>query len=73
MARRKETVDDIKKRLASGDASDRLILATWEWVEANGGTVVVSGGIRVVRWPEDGKYTFSVDVRCTGKAPERKS
>lgn len=45
--------------------------ATQHWVEANGGSLVVVGGIEIVTFPDDLKYNFRVSVRCTGKRPEK--
>lgn len=50
-------------------AADRLLKAVAHWVEANGGKVLIVGGVEVQDFHE-GKYKFRVAVRCAGRWPE---
>jgi hypothetical protein len=59
-----------RKRIATGDvATNRLYEAVAAYVEKNGGSVVVIGGIQIQEWPGDGKFKFTVAVRCSGRRP----
>ena len=63
---------DLKKnkRIKTGDiVIDKLYEAVREYVEKNKGTVIVIGGIAVVR-ESSLKYNYGIMVRCTGKPPQ---
>lgn len=40
-----------------------------KWAEANGGKVVVAGGIEVQKFPGDDDFTFRIAIKCTGRKP----
>lgn len=48
---------------------DALYEAVSKWVEANGGKLVVIGGIEIMKWPLDRKGQFRVSIGCLGKMP----
>jgi hypothetical protein len=48
----------------------RLYRAVANYVEKNGGVVIVAGGIEIQEWPERGRFNFSVAVKCTGRKPK---
>ena len=51
------------------DPISQLYRAVIRYVEANGGTLAVIGGISIIRFDErDGNFT--VGVRCSGKRPQ---
>lgn len=54
-------------------ARNRLFHAVAAYMTERGGKVVVVGPIRIQRWPGDGEYRYSVEVRCTGTAPAPES
>lgn len=49
---------------------DRLYQAVRGYIEKNGGSVLVIGGIRIEEWPEDNGHSFYVSVKCTGLKPQ---
>jgi len=40
-----------------------------KWAEVNGGKVVVTSGIEVIKVPGDDDHTFRIAIKCTGKQP----
>jgi hypothetical protein len=65
-----------KKRLTAmrfrkGDPAHNLLAATQHWVHANGGKLLVVGGIGLMSNNLD-RYKFSVVVGCMGRKPEIK-
>lgn len=58
------------KAKSEDQARDDLLNAAAAWVESRGGSVVVVGGIRIITWPEEGEFKFTVGVRCTGRKPQ---
>ena len=51
-------------------ATERLYKAVAAYVEKNGGTVVVAGGIQIQEWPGDGEFRYTVAVKCSGRRPK---
>jgi hypothetical protein len=47
----------------------RLYKAVANYIERAGGKVLVTGGIQIQQWPGDGKFRFTVAVKCTGRKP----
>ena len=47
----------------------RLYRAVANYVKQAGGEVLVAGGIQIIQWPVDGKFRFTVGVKCTGRKP----
>lgn len=56
-------------KYSKDDAADRLLRAVADWVNANGGSAVVAGGIGIQQYPDDLKYNYQVVVRVTGCKP----
>lgn len=50
---------------------DRLLKAVQNYVEKNGGKLLVIGGIEIQKWPSDNAYCFRVAVKCMGKLPAK--
>jgi hypothetical protein len=48
---------------------DALYKAVQAYVTANGGSILVIGGITIQEWPQDNQYVFHVAVKCCGKLP----
>lgn len=59
-----------KKTRPYNDIIDDLYLAVQQYVESNGGNVVVIGGVQVQQWPFDLEHNFTIGIRCTGKKPK---
>ena len=55
-------------RFRKNDPAHNLLAATQHWVKANGGVLVVIGGIRILH---EGKHKFKVCVGCLGRMPEK--
>lgn len=51
---------------------DRVYNAVAAYVKANGGNVVVAGGIEIQEWPGEWPGNFRVAVKCLGRKPELK-
>ena len=56
----------LAKRGALADSVHRVLAA---YIAHLGGKVVVSGPIQIQLWPGDGKFDFTVAVKCTGRKP----
>ena len=57
-------------RFISGrDPASKLQRAVVRYVESRGGSIVVVGGIGLIRGPRD---NFTISVDCTGTAPKSK-
>jgi hypothetical protein len=55
-------------RWRRGDHVHNIHVAVQRWIHANGGTLVVSGGLELQDWQEGlGKYR--VALRCLGRRP----
>jgi hypothetical protein len=48
-----------------------LYEAVAQYIEKNGGSVIVIGGIEIQQWPHDPMGKFRVAVSLLGKIPER--
>ena len=48
---------------------DALYRGVIRYVEANGGSLLVVGGVQVLEWPGDPKAKFSIVVKCMGEKP----
>jgi hypothetical protein len=48
-----------------------LYRAVQKYVEVNGGKLAVIGGIKIIEWPGDSSYNFTVGVGCTGRRPQK--
>ena len=53
-------------RFRKNDPAHNLLAATQHWVKANGGALVVIGGIGILR---EGEHKFRVCVGCLGREP----
>lgn len=52
---------------------DRLYKAVQNYVEKNGGKLVVIGPVQIVEWPGDRvRFCFGVNVKCLGRKPKKK-
>lgn len=49
---------------------NRLYKAVENYVRKSGGKVIVIGGIQIQEWPGDGKFKFTVAVKCCGRKPK---
>jgi hypothetical protein len=57
-----------KVNLPTGrDPVSQLYRAVVRYVESMGGSVLVVGGIQILRWPGERAGSFMVGVKCTGK------
>jgi len=52
---------------AGSDPTSELHDAVVAWVKAKGGTAIVTSGPEVQHWPGDGKLTYRVAIRVTGR------
>lgn len=70
MAQRKKKAKKDRDVLA-GDRTPvgQLFRAVRRYVNANGGSIVVIGGIYVLEWPGDAAGKFTVAVKCLGRKP----
>lgn len=51
--------------------TNRLFGAVQNFVERNGGKLVIVGPITVQEWPQDNKGVFHVAVKCLGRKPKQ--
>ena len=51
------------------DTYDELYKAVQKYVEANGGSVLVIGGVQLIQMPDSLKYNYTIGVKCTGVPP----
>ena len=51
-------------------AEDSLYAAVANYVNKNGGSAIVIGGIQIQEWPGAGKLNYTVGIKCTGIKPE---
>jgi len=51
--------------------SDRLLKAAVNYIEKNGGTAVIVGGIEIQKWPEDQDFNYRLAIRITGLRPNK--
>lgn len=58
-----------KKAPAMSRHVDRLYKAVANYVEKNGGKLVVIGGVQMQEWPADNPGVFHVSVKCMGRKP----
>jgi hypothetical protein len=58
-------------RFRKNDPGHNVLVAVNRWVRANGGNLVVIGGIEVQDWAE-GLGKFKVAIPCLGKKPVKK-
>lgn len=49
---------------------ERLWKAVQNYVEKEGGKLVVIGDVQILKWPGDGQFNFTVGVKCTGRVPD---
>lgn len=59
-----------RKRTKIDPHIELLYKAVQNYVEQNGGKLVVIGGITVQEWPQDNKGIFHVAVKCLGRMPK---
>jgi hypothetical protein len=48
---------------------DALYKAVANYVKANGGKLVVVGGVRIEEWPGEPDLVFHVAIKCMGRKP----
>lgn len=70
----------VKKKKAKRDplAGDRtptgqLYRAVRRYIESNGGSILVIGGVQIESWPGEGEFKFVLGVRCMGRKPKQDS
>ena len=51
---------------------DNLYKAVQEYIEDADGSVVVIGGVEIIKMPLDLKYNYRLAIRITGQLPKRK-
>jgi hypothetical protein len=67
--RKRRTILKFRKN----DPAHNLLAATQHWVRANGGDLIVVGGIGVLTEGFGGsEYKFKVAIGCCGTAPKKK-
>ncbi|HEY4281467.1 MAG TPA: hypothetical protein VGM62_00275 [Chthoniobacterales bacterium] len=67
-------VQPIVRRAALRDieaTTGNLYEAVAQYVENNGGSIIVVGGIEIQQWPHDPKGKYRVAVSLLGAIPER--
>ena len=57
-------------RFRKKDPGHNVLAAVSRWVKANGGTILVIGGIGIM--PGEGAFQYYVTVQCMGQPPIRK-
>lgn len=50
-------------------AVDNLYKAAAKYVELRGGSILVAGGVQVIKFPESLKYNWTLGIPCTGNPP----
>ena len=61
-----------KLRFRKNDPTHNLLAATQHWVKANGGDLVVVGGIGLMGDPYGSSdYKFKVVIGCLGRRPQK--
>lgn len=58
-----------KERRRPTDKLDCLYRAAQEYVESQGGSVLVAGPVSVMRWPGDRPLKWTLAIACTGRPP----
>ena len=58
----------LRLRYRKDDPGHNVIVAVSRWIKANGGNVVMIGGIGIIR---EGLYQYSVAVPVTALAPKK--
>jgi hypothetical protein len=58
-------------RFRKNDHAHNLLAAVERYIRANGGKVIVIGGIEIQKWPDDGEFKFKVAVGCSGRQPKK--
>lgn len=66
MKRKNKSHGLYKPRFRKNDHTHNVQAAILRWVRANGGTVVVGGGVVVA---DQGGYNYLVGMQCTGRKP----
>lgn len=56
-------------RFRKNDPTHNLYAAVQHYVRANGGNIIVVGGVSVQEWPGDIPGKFSLAIRCVGQKP----
>ena len=56
--------------LAGRDPTMQLYRSIRLYVESNGGSLVVIGGIEVQQWPGEPEHAYKVAVKVMGRKPE---
>ena len=51
-------------------ATDRLYKAVQNYVEKQGGKLLVIGGVTIQEWPTDNAHVFHVAIKCLGRKPD---
>ncbi len=55
-------------RFRKNDPAHNLLAATQHWVQANGGEIIVGGGIGIMR---EGPNKYRVCIGCLGREPSK--
>jgi len=50
-------------------AINNLYKAAAKYVELRGGSILVAGGVQVIKFPESLKYNWTLSIPCTGNLP----
>ncbi len=58
----------IHMRFRKDDPAHNLLAATQHWIKANGGNVLVIGGIGLMKEPFD-DLRYKIVVNCSGRPP----
>lgn len=69
MAKKRKKPKFIILRFRKDDPAHNLLAAVQHWVRANGGELILTGGIGVM---DEGGSRFRVCVGCLGRQPEKK-
>ena len=58
-----------KERLRPTDKLDCLYRAAQEYIESQGGSIVVAGPVSIMRFPGDRKLKWTLSIACVGSPP----
>ena len=50
-------------------AVDNLYKAAAKYIELRGGSILVAGGVQVIKYPGSLKYNWTLGIPCTGNPP----
>jgi len=63
----------MKKKLPKWgrDPESQLLKAATNYIEKNGGEVIIIGGLQIQHWPEDNQSNYRLAIKFTGRKPNK--